>query len=249
MQDQISGLLDDIECDVRVMGSDGKWAEFRIRGPAVWVIPKQTAHALIWPNEADMLTLYLEPALVYETLKNQPTAFEIMPLPLLASRDEVIGHLSKAFQRFCREPEIVTPFYLEAIGTLMATHLLRAMFAPTLRENFNGGLPDAALDRVIRHIDQHLDEKLPLDILAKTAGYSSTSYFGRLFRRSFGVTPHDYVVRQRVACAREMLQTSQLKEVEIAQACGFSDDTAMARAFRRVSDRLPSDIRPKSERA
>lgn len=244
-QDQISGVLDDVDCEVRIVDSEGKWKGFKVRGPAIWVIPKNMIHTLVWPSEADMLTLYPEPDLVRECLENQPVTFEIISLPVLVSRDEIIGHLSSAFRRFCREPEIVTPFRLEAIGTLLATHVLRAIFVSTHDKHSAGGLLEAVRDRMIRHIALHLNEKLLLGALAKIAGYQSTSHFGRLFRRSFGMTPHDYLVRQRVARAREMLKTSPLKEVEIAQSCGFSDDTAMGRAFRRVSDQLPSDNRPK----
>ncbi len=243
VQDQISGLLDAVECIVRIKGSDGKWAEFCVHGPAIWVIPGGTPHALIYPKEADMFTLYPEQAFVHETLEGHRTEFEIMPHSLLASRDEVIGQLSKAFRRICRGREKANPLYVESIGTVLATHILRAMFAPALREDLVGGLPDGALRRVVRHIDEHLADELHLTLLAKIAGYRSTSYFGKLFRKSFGLTPHDYLVRRRVARAEELLETTQLKAVEIAHMCGFSDDTMMARWFRRVSDRLPSDIR------
>lgn len=243
VQDQISGLLDVAECIVRIKGSDGSWAEFHIHGPAVWIIPARTPHALVYPKEADMFTLYPEQSFVHETLAGQQTEFEIMPHSLLACRDEVIGQLSKAFRRLCRGRENANPLYAESIGTVLATHILRAMFAPAQRDDLVGGLPDGALRRVVCYIDEHLADELRLTHLAKIAGYRSTSYFGKLFRKSFGLTPHDYLVRRRVACAEELLETTQLKAVEIAHMCGFSDDTMMARWFRRVSDRLPRDIR------
>lgn len=99
MQDQISGLLDAVECIVRIKRPDGEWIEFHVHGPAVWVIPGGTPHALTYPKEADMFTLYPEQAFVHETLEGQRTEFEIMPHSLLSSRDEVIGQLSKAFRR------------------------------------------------------------------------------------------------------------------------------------------------------
>lgn len=244
VQDQISGLLDAVECFVRIKCPDGKWTDFHVQGPAVWVIPGGTPHALIYPKEADMFTLYPEQAFVRETLEGERSEFEIVPLSLLASRDEVIGQLSKAFSRLCRERGKANPLYVESIGTVLATHILRAMFAPAQREDLVGGLPDGALRRVVRHIDEQLADELCLVVLANTAGYRSTSYFGKLFRKSFGLTPHDYLMRRRVVRAEELLESTHLKAIEIAHMCGFSDDTMMARWFRRVSDRLPSDIRP-----
>ncbi len=244
VHDQISGLLDAVECFVRIKCPDGKWTDFHVQGPTVWVIPGGTPHGLIYPKEADMFTLYAEQGFVRETLQGQRTKFKTVPLSLLTSRDEMIGQLSKAFCRLCREREKANPLYVESIGTVLATHIFRAMFATSQREDPVGGLPDGALRRVVRHIDENLAGELCLFVLANAAGYRSTSYFGKLFRRSFGLTPHDYLMRRRVARAEELLETTQLKAVEIAHMCGFSDDTMMARWFRRVSDRLPSDIRP-----
>lgn len=244
VQDQISGMLDDVEIKIRIKSDDGKCAEYHVNGPAVWVIPGGTRHELIYPKEADMFTLYPEQLFVRETLDDHATAFEIMPLSLLTSRDEVIGQLAKSFRHLCRGRGKANALYVEAIGTVLGAHILQAMFAPAVREDLTGGLPDGALRRVIRYIDEHLAESLNLDVLAKNAGYQSSSYFGKLFKKSFGLTPHDYVIRRRVARAQELLESTNVKAVEIAHQCGFSDDTMMARWFRRVSDRLPSDIRP-----
>jgi AraC-like DNA-binding protein len=243
-QDQIAGLLDDVECIIKVKSSEGEWSIFHVQGPAVWVIPAGISHTLVNPSEADMVTLYGERTFVRETLKRHTTEFVIMPLSQLTSRDEVIGQLSKAFRRLCRGEEQANPLYVEAIGTVLGTHILQAMFAPAVREDLIGGLPEGALRRVCSHINEHLSEALSLGTLANAAGYQSTSYFGKLFKKSFGLTPHDYLIRRRVARAQELLETTNLKAVEIAHECGFSDDTMMARWFRRVSDRLPSDIRP-----
>lgn len=243
-QDQISGLLDDVACVIKIKGRHEQWEVFDVQGPAVWVIPAGVSHALICPKEADMVTLYGERSFVSATLEHGTTEFGIMPLSLLTCRDEVIGQLSKAFRRLCRGNGCSNPLYVEAIGTVLGTHILHAMFAPAVRRDLIGGLPDGALRRISRYIDEHLAETLRLGAMAKMAGYRSTSYFGKQFKKSFGLTPHDYLIRRRVARAQELLETTNLKAVEIAHECGFSDDTMMARWFRRVSDRLPSDFRP-----
>lgn len=243
VQDQISGLLDAVECFVRIKCPDGKWTDCHVQGPTVWVIPGGTPHGLIYPKEADMFTLYSEQRFVRGTLNREQTYFKAVPLSLLTSRDVMIGQLSKVFRQICGERESANPLYVESIGIVLAAHILRAMFVVAQKDDHDGGLPDCALRRVVRHIDEHLAGELGLIVLARTAGYRSTSYFGKLFRRSFGLTPHDYLMRRRVARAEELLETTQFKTIEIAHLCGFSDDTMMARWFRRVNDRLPSDIR------
>jgi AraC family transcriptional regulator len=104
------------------------------------------------------------------------------------------------------------------------------------------GLPTESLQRVTGFIEAHIGEHLDLTLLGRVAGFSP-SHFGRLFKTSVGLTPHDYVMRRRVAKAEELLQHSGKKEVEIALLCGFSDDTLMARWFRRVLNCRPSEVR------
>ena len=60
---------------------------------------------------------------------------------------------------------------------------------------------------------------------------------------STGLAPHAYVMRRRVANAEQLLLETDKKEIEIASLCGFSDDTLMARWFRRELQCRPSEIR------
>jgi AraC family transcriptional regulator len=62
------------------------------------------------------------------------------------------------------------------------------------------------------------------------------------------MAPHEYVMRRRVAKAEEMLHDTDRKEVEIANLCGFSDETLMARWFRRILECRPSEIRAQRPR-
>jgi transcriptional regulator GlxA family with amidase domain len=57
-----------------------------------------------------------------------------------------------------------------------------------------------------------------LDDIAELAGRIGypTLHFFRMFRRSFEVAPHAYVMRGRLALARELLTTSDLPLAEIA---------------------------------
>jgi AraC-like DNA-binding protein len=65
----------------------------------------------------------------------------------------------------------------------------------------------------------------------------SPGYFIRAFRQSFGVTPYQWLSRARVERAMELLLEQHQSLADIAQACGFSDQSHLSRAFRqRVGD-------------
>jgi AraC family transcriptional regulator len=171
----------------------------------------------------------------------------VRPLAHLIGRDALIGQVAKKFRRMCREEASANAYYVESIGTMLGTHLLQALVQRADQFERDGRLADEALLRVTHHIEEHLGERLSLATLGGVAGFSS-SHFGRLFKASMGMAPHEYVMRRRVAKAEVMLHDTDRKEVEIASLCGFSDETLMARWFRRILECRPSEIRAQRPR-
>jgi AraC-like DNA-binding protein len=79
-------------------------------------------------------------------------------------------------------------------------------------------------------------------MLAGVAGLSPF-YFARAFKKSEGVTPHDYLIRCRVERTMELLAGTDLALSEIAIAAGFSDQSHCARRFREHVGVCPHDYR------
>jgi AraC family transcriptional regulator len=86
--------------------------------------------------------------------------------------------------------------------------------------------------RVIDHIQANVERPIAVEDLAAVTRLS-TSYFFRAFKRSFGVSPHAYVVSLRLARARELMVRTDEQMSQIAAACGFADQSHFSRVFRR----------------
>ena len=104
------------------------------------------------------------------------------------------------------------------------------------------GLSHGALQRIEEHIEAHLDSALDIDELAAIVRMSS-SHFTRSFHKSVGVTPHRYVIQNRVMRARELLVTTNLPLSEIALATGFSDQSHFSRRFHEIVGIPPGAFR------
>ena len=102
-----------------------------------------------------------------------------------------------------------------------------------------GGLPPALTHRICEYVGSHLDEKISLGRLASMAGLS-THHFARAFRESVGMPPHGYLLQRRLQHVEHMLRETQLPLSEIALAAGFSDQSHLARHFRRLTGMPPS---------
>jgi AraC family transcriptional regulator len=81
-----------------------------------------------------------------------------------------------------------------------------------------------------------------VEALAKLANLS-VWYFVRAFKKSVGVTPHNYLIRRRVERTSELLSGTELSLSEIAQAAGFADQSHCARRFRQHVGMSPRDYR------
>jgi AraC-like DNA-binding protein len=246
-QEQVSVFLGEAVGLLKWKAPGGKWCELTLKGPAAWLIPAGTPHALVCPEEAEMVTLFMERGFAAEITAGAAAGVTVDSLAHLIGRDALIGQLARAFRRLCRGQGTANALYVESIGTVLGAHLLRALLGGGAQPIRRCGLPDEALQRVTRYIDAHAGDGLDLAALGRAAGFSS-SHFGRLFKTSVDMTPHAYVMHRRVAKAEELLQGSDKKEIEIACLCGFSDDTLMARWFRRVLGCRPSEIRAQRPR-
>lgn len=105
-----------------------------------------------------------------------------------------------------------------------------------------GGLPLARLNRVLEFIHANLDQKVSLSALAE-ASSMNMFYFASLFRKSMGVSPHQYVLDRRVERAKQLLCDRKLSVLDVALQVGFSHANNFARAFRRHAGISPGRFR------
>jgi AraC family transcriptional regulator len=96
--------------------------------------------------------------------------------------------------------------------------------------------------RLRDYIEVALDKELSLERLAGEASLSPHT-LPRAFLRAFGETPHQYVLQRRLARAKELLIATDLPIVEIALATGFSSQSHLASAFRRLTGITPGEYR------
>jgi len=90
-------------------------------------------------------------------------------------------------------------------------------------------------------IDQYLSAPLSNKELAAMVGMSS-AHFSRRFKRTFGLSPHQFILQRRLAKARRMLpENGDL--TEIALQCGFASHAHMSASFRQHLHCSPSELR------
>ncbi len=105
-----------------------------------------------------------------------------------------------------------------------------------------GGLPGAALRRVLEHIDANVHRAPPLAELGGLA-HMSAFHFARLFKVSTGLSPHRFVMMRRIEHAKSLLAGGGVTIATIGRILGFRTASHFTSAFRRVAGVTPSAYR------
>ena len=108
----------------------------------------------------------------------------------------------------------------------------------SIESNVNAG---GRLITVVQYIREHLTEKIGIEVLCRKACMSKSSFF-RLFKETFGLSPVEYIIRQRIQMAKTLLAD---RTVNITAACyrsGFNNLNYFARLFKRVEGVTPKEF-------
>jgi len=114
--------------------------------------------------------------------------------------------------------------------------LLGAHLRPVAR-GLRGGLSPLVRRRVLDHIESALAQgepsRLSLRALADTACLSEY-HFARMFKASFGQSPHAWVMQRRLQHARQWLASGRLSAADVAERTGYAHASHLNAALRRA---------------
>lgn len=96
--------------------------------------------------------------------------------------------------------------------------------------------------QVIRLMEQHLEDTLPLELLAKQVGIS-VRMLTYLFQQNIQLSPGQFYLRLRLQAARRLTLDTHLAMQEIAVRTGFNSLAAFSRQFKQYYQLTPSECR------
>jgi len=100
--------------------------------------------------------------------------------------------------------------------------------------------PQVRLARLL--LDRRYDAPITIEALSREVALSPY-YLIRAFRHVYKQTPHQYLVRRRIAKAKELLRNSDLSITEICAAVGFESLGSFSTLFRNVAGLSPRAYR------
>lgn len=129
--------------------------------------------------------------------------------------------------------------YVESLANALVVNLLRDYSGTKPQVAvYEGGLGNRALLKVTDYINDRLTQSIKIKDLAEFIGISQF-HFSRLFKQSTGISPHQYVMQQRIELAKKLLKKADRSIAEVALDCGFNSQSHLGKYFRAMTGMTP----------
>lgn len=224
---------------------DGDWSSARLGPGDVSLMTRAADSRWIWSQDVEVSLVFLGQDEVAETC-HQMYDREVSDVDLrdvLQAEDPAIYRTAVLIASEAAHGNVGSQLMVDSLSCQLAVHLLRRHSQIRFREpGVNDGLTFRQVRLVRDYIHEHLHENISLQDLAGSVALSRF-HFARQFRNALGITPHEFVLRQRVSQAQTLLRRTRLPLREIATACGFADQSHMTRVFRTRLSITPGRFR------
>jgi AraC family transcriptional regulator len=145
--------------------------------------------------------------------------------------DTVIRHIGASLQEGLRRPDETNQLFIDHMMLALTAHVAQAYGGlQSVTESVRGGLAPWQVKRACEKLDSDLGGKLSLEQIAAEFGLS-VSHFSRAFKASTGLPPHQWLLRQRVKAAKQLMTIRDLPLSEIAISAGFANQSHLTRVF------------------
>jgi AraC family transcriptional regulator len=161
--------------------------------------------------------------------------------PLISCHDRFLRGLLERLDQVVRDGRTDT-LYLETLVMLLMQEVRSLQQLPEALPANAGELGLVQRQRLTEYIEASLANEVRLADLSNIVNLSPY-HFSRVFRRTFGMSPYQYLLLCRVNRAKHLITTTDRSLLDIALDTGFAGASQFSRAFRRIVGQSASELR------
>jgi AraC family transcriptional regulator len=204
------------------------------------------APTIVLPNPFDTLALFVtQGALDEVAYAHRAPRVERLVWPH-GALDATVHHLGQTLVTSLEQPHHTSKIFLDHVLHALNCHFVCSYGGMKISApQFRGGLSSLQMRIATGLLEAHLDGDIALGQVAKACELS-LSHFARAFKQTFRTPPYKWLTERRVDRARDLMTNSRLSLAEIAVQCGFADQSALNRSFKRIHGFTPGMWRRKT---
>ncbi len=160
-----------------------------------------------------------------------------------SGRDDALAHLCFACAEMLSARTPGKCGRVADLTRLFATYLAEKYVAAAAgKPDFHSGLPIWRLRKVEDYVRENLAEEISVERLAELVELSPF-HFSRVFKQATGMTPLQFVTRERITYAQQLIRETSRSLIEIALEVGYTSPSSFTKVFRRVTGVTPMEFR------
>ncbi|MEM7554754.1 MAG: AraC family transcriptional regulator [Cyanobacteria bacterium P01_A01_bin.84] len=225
---------------------DGKFRQEILVPGSTAIIPAGVIHRSAWKKQTQCMVMAIKPLCLERLAQEVNSSDNIELIPHFAiSEDPLIWGIGLSLKEKLAKGEFGNNLYIDQLTTTLALHLLYKYCVKKPKiSNHADGLTKRQLQIAIEYIHTHLHQDINLSDIAQTVDMSQY-YFSRLFKKSMGISPYQYVMQQRIEKVKKLLndRKNPLTIAQVALECGFANQSHLTKYFRRIAGVTPKVYR------
>lgn len=208
----------------------------------IYLLPRGTRDKLTWKDSSSHIIVAIDAGFLCRSVPETAHLEDVELIPNWELKDRHIAALMMALHADLEDGQAAGRLYGETLGASLASYLVNRYAVHPPNGKASVGIPRVRLRRIFEFIDQNLATDIAMADLAGLAGMS-VSHFSEQFRKSTGSSPHQFVLKQRIERAKNLLRQTDFTLVEVALGSGFADQSHFAKTFRRNVRMTPRQFR------
>ena len=226
----------------------GTWITRQIRGGDMFVTRSRTPYEVDFQSppgqELDNLSLHIAVEPFLAALETRyPGCADRVEVADYFGRDEILWPICLTCAELLAARVPGKSPRVAALTQLLAAHLVEKYTrAAGQTPVYRGGLPIHQLRKAEDYVAAHLAEEISIEALAELVELSS-SHFAHVFKETTGMTPLQFVTRQRIAHAQQLIRETSRSLTDVGLEVGYTSPSHFAQVFRRVVGVTPTEFR------
>ena len=160
-----------------------------------------------------------------------------------SGRDEALAHLCFACAEMLAARTPGKSRRVADLAQLFASYIVENYItAAAENPDFHSGLPIWRLRKVEDYVHEQLAEEISVETLAGLVELSPF-HFSRVFRQATGLSPLQFVTRERITRAQQLIRETSRSLIEVALEVGYTSPSHFTKVFRRMTGVTPTEFR------
>lgn len=217
------------------------------------IVPEKETMVIDFPeaeagNPTQCIALAVDPSYVNDTLNYLNSCYNSDPdLPhnwkiqfnqYHFANDTEITEIINKIIRICSNGDKAKNIYADLSLKELLIRLVQSQHLKQVSAEASDKQNQSRYHFMLNFIHEHLTEKIVMDTLSRKA-YMSRNEFFKWFRQQFGITPLEYINRERIKLAKQLLSEKGNSITETGYQCGFTDVNYFVRLFKKEEGITP----------